>query len=39
MTLKDILNIERKEYKDFYTEGSVSLAEKEEIVERKIEYY
>ena len=31
--------IERKEYKDFYTEGSVSLAEKEEIVERKIEYY
>lgn len=31
--------IERKEYKDFYTEGSVSLAEKEEIIERKIEYY
>lgn len=31
--------IERKEYKNFYTEGSVSLAEKEEIVERKIEYY
>ncbi len=31
--------IERKEYKDFYTESSVSLAEKIEIVERKIEYY
>jgi len=31
--------IEKLDYRFFYTEGSVSLAKKEEIVERKIEYY
>ena len=31
--------IEKLDYRFFYTEGSVSLATKEEIVERKIEYY